>query len=91
MKKAKQAKPPKLFPQEQKLVRYLGKKGRASVRQIGAVVFAGATLKRLRQDTRMMHQRVGTIAFRINKKRSSFQIKPVPDQPGYYRFCQHHA
>lgn len=89
--KKKQNKPAKLFPQEQRLVRRLGKaKGALSVLQLGAVVFTAAVFKRLKKDRRVLHQRIGTIAFRINKKRSSFRIVPAPDRSGGYVLARHH-
>lgn len=92
-KKSKAKQPAKLFPQEAKLLKRIGAAPdrRASVAQIGVVVFPPKTLAKLRKDPRKMHQRVGTIVFRINKKRRSFNIAPDPDRAGVYVLRAHHS
>lgn len=91
MKAKKAVKPAKLFPQEAKLVSYLGKMGTASVAQIARVIFPPPTLAELKKSPRTMHQRVGAVAFRVNRKRRSFKIKPSQGRPGFYALHQYHA
>lgn len=82
-KKVKQ--PAKLFPQEAKLLRRLKAApfGVCSVAQLAVVIFPPKTLAKLRKDKRTMHQRVGTVVFRLNKKHG-YKIAPVDGKPGIY-------
>lgn len=81
--KAKQ--PAKLFPQEAKLLKRLKAApfGCCSVAQLAVVIFPPKTLAKLRKDKRKMHQRVGTVVFRLNRKHG-YKILPVADKPGVY-------
>ena len=85
-KKSKAKQPAKLFPQEAKLLKRIEKAPgkRASVAQLGVVVFSGKTLAKLRKDPRKMHQRVGTIVFRLNRKRRGLKIVPDPERAATY-------
>lgn len=74
-----------LCPQEAKLVKRLraapGRK--CSVAQLAVVLFPAATMAALRKDPRKMHQRVGTLVFRANKKLVGERIVPG-DTPRSY-------
>lgn len=78
--------PAVLFPQEAKLLKFLqaAPGHRRSVGEIALEIFPARTYVKLRKDARKMHQRVGTVVFRLNKKRARFNIKPAKDAAGVY-------
>lgn len=78
--------PAVLFPQEAKLLVFLqaAPGHRRSVGEIALEIFSPRTYAKLRKDARKMHQRVGTVVFRLNKKRARFNVKPVKGTTGVY-------
>lgn len=59
---------------------------RLTVRELAEAIFPSRTLIKLKAKgkERMMHQRVGTVVYRLNQKRKRFNIRPLKGEAGVY-------